>query len=281
MARLIENATLIHRRDLEETLAIFRFELEGGIPDFQPGQFVTIGLPIPADDGKVLWRAYSIASPPSRKEYLELYVRAPLKPFPGKLTAELWKLQLGQTLQHRGITGPFTVEETRPDGTPDLRRLLLVGGGTGVAPFLSYALELERRKVARELIVMHGASYIHELGYDDVLRGLHEETKGAGEDRFRLRYVPSISRPSDVVNEGWTGETGRIETLLLPRDGSKLSRIEELLSAELTPDNFFCHVCGYDGTVKAVSAVLEPKGFRNRRNKRPDGTYDLKVESYG
>ena len=43
------------------------FDLEGGVPDFQPGQFVTLGLPDPDPerDGKMVWRAYSIASAPS------------------------------------------------------------------------------------------------------------------------------------------------------------------------------------------------------------------------
>jgi ferredoxin--NADP+ reductase len=281
MAKLIETARLTWRRDLNETLALFRFELENGIPDFVPGQFVTLGLPIPQDGDKVLWRAYSIASPPSQKDHLELYIREPLKPFPGKLTSELWKLRIGGTLQHRGITGPFTVEETKPDGAPDSRAVLCVGGGTGIAPFMAYALEMQRRNVPRELIVLHGASHVHELGYDDVLRRIADETKDAPEGSFKLRYVPSVSRPQDEANRGWTGETGRIEALLVPDREGEPSRLERMLGRAITPDVFFVHACGYDGTCKAVTAALEPRGFRSRRNKRPDGSFDLKIESYG
>jgi ferredoxin--NADP+ reductase len=281
MAKLIETARLTWRRDLNETLALFRFELENGVPDFVAGQFVTLGLPIPQDEGKVLWRAYSIASPPSQKDHLELYIREPLKPFPGKLTSELWKLPIGGTLQHRGITGPFTVEETKPDGTPDTRAVLCVGGGTGIAPFMAYALEMRRRDVPRELVVLHGASYVHELGYDETLRRIAEETKDAPAGSFRLRYVPSVSRPQDESNRGWSGESGRIEALLIPDREGEPSRLERMLGREITPDQFFVHACGYDGTCKAVTAALEPRGFRSRRNKRPDGTFDLKIESYG
>jgi ferredoxin--NADP+ reductase len=281
MAKVIENAQLVYRRDLNETLGIFRFELESGVPDFVPGQFVTLGVPLPEEGGKMLWRAYSIASPPSDKAHLELYVRMPLKPFPGKLTSALWKLSVGDTLQHRGVTGPFTVEETKPDGTPDDRAVLCVGGGTGIAPFMAYAVEMQRRNVPRELIVLHGASYVHELGYDELLRTMAAETKDAPADRFRLRYVPSVSRPQDESNRGWTGESGRIESLLIPAVEGEPSKMERMLGREITPDKFFVHACGYDGTCKAVVAALEPRGFRSRRNKRPDGSFDLKIESYG
>ena len=111
MAKPILNATLTAREDLEDTLSIMRFELEGGVPDFEPGQFVTFGLPDidPKREGKMVWRAYSIASPPYRKDCLELYIRWARKPLDGKFTTALWKLPVGATLKHRGTTGPFTI----------------------------------------------------------------------------------------------------------------------------------------------------------------------------
>lgn len=287
MAKPPETATLVYRRDLTDTLAIFRFTLENGIPDYLPGQFITLGLPDPeaeVPDGgspKVVWRAYSIASPPSRKEFMELYIRRPMSPVPGKFTSALWELPIGGTLPHRKVTGPFTIEDTRPDGSPDDRTLLLVGGGTGVAPYVAYVLELQRRGVAREAVVVHGASYVVELGYDELLRGIENETRDAGPDAFRLRYVPSISRPREEPNAGWSGEIGRAETLLQPPEGGGRSRIEEILDRDLVPGNFFVHVCGYDGTCKASQAVLEPRDFRGFRQKRGDGSFDLKIESYG
>src|SRR6185295_9865658 len=148
--------------------------------DFKPGQFVTLGLPVTGDNGKVAWRAYSIASPPSEKAHVELYIRHAIKPVPGKFTSELWALPVGGMLQHRGITGPFTVEETYPSGQQDRRSLLLIAGGTGIAPFIAYAEELWRRRVPRQVMVLHGASYVEELGYRDVLQRIERETESAG-----------------------------------------------------------------------------------------------------
>ena len=49
---------------------IFRIKpSESKVPDFKAGQFVTIGLHVPSE-GKIVRRAYSIASPPEQKKCL-------------------------------------------------------------------------------------------------------------------------------------------------------------------------------------------------------------------
>ena len=100
MAKPILNATLVKREHLTDTLDVLEFELEGGVPDFQPGQFVTLGLPDhdPDAEGKMLWRAYSIASAPSEKRHVELYVRWARTPVDRKLTTMLWKMPIGGQL---------------------------------------------------------------------------------------------------------------------------------------------------------------------------------------
>ena len=281
MAKPIQTARLTWREDVTDTLARFRFDLDGGVPDFLPGQFVTLGLPDDEKPGKLLWRAYSIASAPSTKEHLELYIRRPMSPVPGRFTSALWKLPIGGELAQRGITGPFGVEEKLPSGAPDQRRLLLVGGGTGIAPYVAMAVEMKRRATPREVIIVHGASYVDELGYRDLFQAMEQETRSAGPDAFRLRYVASISRPKEPKNAGWTGDCGRAESLFVAPEGGGPSRMERLLDEPITPERFFVHVCGYDGTCKGVLAVLEPRGFRGFRQRREDGSFDLKIESYG
>jgi ferredoxin--NADP+ reductase len=281
MAKPILAATLLERQDLTDSLSIFRLELEGGIPDFEPGQFVTLGFPDPEREGKMVWRAYSIASAPSEKRYLELYIRLARAPVPGKFTTALWDLPLGATLKHRGVTGPFTIESAWPDGRPDERRLLLIGGGTGLAPFVSMAVEFERRGLGRELVLCHGASYVTELAYASLLAEMEERTRGAVPGEFRLRYLPTISRPQEESNASWSGETGRVEALLQAPAPGQRSRLEEILGTALTPEDFACFACGYGDTVQAVIDALEPRGFRTRKAKREDGSYDIKSESYG
>ncbi len=281
MARPPKNAKLTYRYDLNSTLSIFRFDLEGGVPDYAPGQFITLGLPVPSENDKIVWRAYSIASPPEQKEYLELYIRWPLKPVPGKLTTELWKMKIGDPIQWREPTGSFVVENKMPDGTPDNRRLVLVGGGTGLAPFVAYSMHLRHVGGKRQILVLHGASYVDELGYRDVLLDLEKHSIADGRRNWNFHYVATISRPKEEKNKGWTGHGGRVETLLMGDDGAGSSPAERLIGETFTPQNTFLHICGYDDTIKAVLGVMEPRGFLTRKVKRSDGSYDIKFESYG
>jgi ferredoxin/flavodoxin---NADP+ reductase len=68
---VVENKGIItYIRILKEDLEILRIVPDGGtVPEFKAGQFVTLSLPNP-DEGKVVRRAYSIASPPEKKNIL-------------------------------------------------------------------------------------------------------------------------------------------------------------------------------------------------------------------
>jgi ferredoxin--NADP+ reductase len=145
---------------------------------------------------------------------------------------------------------------------------------------VSYARELQASDTPRELVVCHGASYVEELGYRSELSAMEAATAHAGTNSFKLRYVPTISRPDASANAGWQGQTGRVESLI-QRSGEGRSKLEELLDVDLTPEEFFSYVCGFANTVKSAEAALTERGFLNRRNRREDGSFDLKVESYG
>ena len=48
-------ATLTYTQLLKEDLGIFRLVPEDGvIPDYKPGQFLTIGMPVPGEDNKIV-----------------------------------------------------------------------------------------------------------------------------------------------------------------------------------------------------------------------------------
>ena len=89
---------LTYIRVLKEDLSIFRITPnESSVPDFKAGQFVTIGLHIPSE-GKIIRRAYSIASQPEQKKYFELIIRWVRKPVPGRLTTEMFNKTEGDEI---------------------------------------------------------------------------------------------------------------------------------------------------------------------------------------
>lgn len=258
---------ITYRENLTPDLAIIRVQPADGstVPDFKAGQFVALGLKVDGDD-KITYRAYSLSSPPEEKRHFEFYIKWATEPVMGKFTSALFKMGGSGELYWRRPAGAFTIEDKKADGSSETRRLVLVASGTGVAPFISYALHLKSAGLKREIMLLHGAKYAQELGYRDTLKRL-----AASDPSFK--YLPTVSRPDHPLSQGWRGSTGRVEALL----GSQL---EKAAGEKVTPENSFFHICGYQGTIDSVVAVLGQLGFVTNRSKRKDGSFDIKIETY-
>ena len=265
-----------------EDLGIFRIKpLDGQVPDFKAGQFVTLGLPVKSEGGKIVRRAYSIASPPEQKRYFELYIRWVKKPVPGRFTTELFERKEGDEILWLKPTGPFGLVDQWPDGRKEERRIVMIAGGTGLAPFISMSLHLKHKRDGREIIVLHGASYITELGYKELLTALEEESIDGKDSRWRFKYRASISRPNEFLNRSWGGHKGRVETFLQVNPDTNKSALEELVGEKITPENTMFYICGWQGTVDGALQYLKPLGFVEEKHKRQDKTFDVRYESYG
>ena len=275
-------ATITYIQLLKEDLGIFRLvPNDGQVPDFQAGQFITIGMPNPTENNKIVRRAYSISSHPENRKYIELVIRWVRKPIPGRLTTQLFNAKAGDEVSWIKPTGAaLSINEKLPDGSKDERRIVCVGGGTGLAPFVSFAQHLHDVNDKREIIVLHGASYVDELSYRELLTELENESLDKGKDKWNFKYRASISRPQEWFNRSWGGQTGRVEKFLRPTEGGK-SPLEELVGDKITKDNTIFYVCGWQGTIDGCMDFLKPKGFVTQQEKREDGSFELKFESYG
>ena len=275
-------ATITYVQLLKEDLLIMRIvPKEVPVPDFEAGQFLTLGLPNPAESGKIVRRAYSIASHPENKEYIEFVIRWVRKPLPGRLTTQIFNVKEGDEILWLKPSGrALGISEELANGEKDTRRIICIGGGTGLAPFVSFAQHLHDTKDKREIIVLHGASYVDELSYKDLLTGLEDESIANGKDEWNFKYRAAISRPQEWFNRSWAGQIGRVETFLRPRD-SGLSPLEEVIGEKITQQNTIFYVCGWQGTIDGVMDFLKPKGFITEHDKREDGSFEVKYESYG
>jgi ferredoxin--NADP+ reductase len=275
-------ATVTYVQLLKEDLMIMRLvPNDGVVPQYEAGQFITIGLPNPNEGNKIVRRAYSIASHPENRKYIELVIRWVRKPIPGRLTTQLFNAKAGSEISWIKPTGTaLRINEKLPDGRKDERRIVCIGGGTGLAPFVSFAQHLHAVGDKREIVVLHGASYVDELSYKDLLTDLEYDSLDRGKDKWNFKYRASISRPQEWFNRSWGGQTGRVETFLRPREGG-MSPLEELVGEKITKENTIFYVCGWQGTIDGVMDYMRPKGFVTEHEKRADGSFEVKYESYG
>lgn len=227
-------AAIAERVDLTAQIASFLIRPDGPPMPFLPGQYVTVGLP---SGGRLVQRPYSIASSARRLDLgYELYVRLVEG---GALTPLLFAARPGDRVALRRPKGRFTLDAA------DGRTHLFVATGCGLAPFMSMLRTLDDDGAPRPAVLLHGVSYAYELGYRDELERL------AADPRWSLRYVPTVSRPHEARNAGWSGRTGRVEAVLP-------SVLAEL---GLAPSATVAYVCGNPEMTVAVEAILRSAGF--------------------
>ncbi len=275
-------ATITYVQLIKEDLVIIRLvPKDGPVPEFQAGQFITLGLPNPVENGKIVRRAYSIASHPENRDYIELVIRWVRKPLPGRLTTQLFNAKEGDEILWLKPAGKaLMINEELANGEKDNRRIVCIGGGTGLAPFVSFAQHFHDTGDKREIVILQGASYVDELSYKDLLTSLEDESIERGKDEWNFKYRAAISRPQEWFNRSWAGQVGRVETFLRPRDNG-ISPLEELVGEEITKENTIFYICGWQGTIDGTMDFLKPKGFVTQHNKREDGSFEVKYESYG
>jgi phenol hydroxylase P5 protein len=229
------NATLVKRVDLNADLAYFWVKFDGEPTPFEPGQYMTTGV---FADGKMWQRPYSVASAPAEAgtDGYELFVRlVPIMRF----TTLLWRLPIGHRMRMIGPKGRFLLE---PD---DRRTHLYVSTGTGIAPFISMIRQSMVDRAPRKTVILNGCSYADELGYVDELASLEADK------RYPLHYVPTISRPADARNAGWTGRTGRVESIVA----------DVCREYSLRPEQTVVYICGNPDMILNSERELMDKGF--------------------
>lgn len=228
-------AIVTSRRDVSSDLWIVRIRPEEQV-SFQPGQYVTVGLP---GETRLLERPYSVASSPRDPE-LEFFLE--LVPG-GHLSPHLYDVPAGgQVYVRREAKGRFLF-----DHTSGHLRHFLVATVTGAAPFLSMLREFaerheEGRPVPYQIALLHAASISRELGYCDELSGYSRRYPW-------FTYVPTVSRP--WADKGWGGELGRAEDVL--------RRYLDTLGFHNSATTVYA--CGNPNMIENVRGVLQRASF--------------------
>ena len=209
---------------------LLRLTLTEGTFVFRAGQAVLAGLVASPTRS-----AYSIASPPSLAAHGTLELLVPADGAFGEDGLDPATV-VGRALGLDGPIGGFGVPAAA-EGAP----LLLVGGGTGIAPLRSVALDRLDRAGAAPMVLLYSARTPDEFAFSEEFAAL---------DRHgRLRVHQTVTRDERVG--AWPGRSGRID--------------DALLEAALPGRDAWCLVCGPAGFVGAVAASLEGLGVPPER----------------
>jgi CDP-4-dehydro-6-deoxyglucose reductase len=156
--------------------------------DFQPGQFVTLDLPIHEKANK-RWRSYSIASWPDGSNIFELLIVLDAQ---GAGTNYLFQeVKVGSELTFRGPQGTFTLHQ------PLEKDLFFICTGTGIAPFRSMLHSIRTQSLAyTNIYLVFGCRSEQDLLYHEEMQELEKTLPG-------FKYLPTLSQQSGPGRAGY------------------------------------------------------------------------------
>lgn len=197
--------------------------------DFTAGQFITMDLPI-GDKRLQRWRSYSIASAPDGSNVLELCI---VRSSEGAGTRYLFEeIAPGATLKFKGPDGGFVLPAQID------KDLVLIGTGTGVAPFRSMIRDLiNSGRPHRKVHLIFGTRDEAGILYRDEFEALARET-----DWFR--YEVALSRQSD-----WPGHKGHVHGIYMEQYQAVRSDVD-------------FYLCGWSNMIdEAVANLMLKLGY--------------------
>lgn len=191
---------------------------------FAAGQFVVVICP---KEGKMIRRAYSIASSPDKEDGVELVIKLVQG---GAVTHWFWSLKEGDRFKVQAPFGKFVLREPI-DFDP-----VFVATGTGIAPFRSMIRQMLPGGFQRRIWLLFGSRYEDKIPYQSEWREL--------QNRYpNFTYIPTISRPSP----DWRGEAGYVQT-----------KIEKFFRE---PAGKKVYICGLNEMIQAVQEACGKQGF--------------------
>lgn len=222
-------AKVLHKKPLTHDILELRLELsEPNQIDFVAGQYVQLESEEYKGKESVM-RAYSISSPPSDKNHVELIIRRVPN---GICTTWVFDyLKEGKTASLSGPYGEFRLSDTDAP-------MICIAGGSGMAPIWSIVRDMKEKGIERKTTYFFGALTQRDLFFLDELRELEKAAPW-------FTFVPALSNEPD--DSGWDGERGLI-TDVVARHFPDTSQHE-------------AYLCGSPGMINACLKVLSQGGM--------------------
>lgn len=150
-----KNFRLIRKEKESENITSFYLKPadDTGIPDFKPGQYITVRVPTPC--GHTTMRNYSLSDKPGMP-HLRISVKreeSPNNAAPEGYVSHILhrNLEVGHVLEVAPPCGEFFLDPA----TSSERPLVLIAGGVGITPIYSMLLSALEKMPARRIILIH------------------------------------------------------------------------------------------------------------------------------
>ncbi len=189
---------------------------------FRPGQFVQVLL---ERGGKIVRRAYSIASASDGNRVIELSVRIVEGGFASNYLAGLKR---GDVLDVEGPFGHFTLQDEISNG------LVFIANGVGCAALKLMIEDAVRRKPAQDVWFFFGVRTDADLLYRDAF-----EAVAASSSNFH--FVPVLSKSNDLRYER--------------------GYVQDAFRKLVKPENQDVYICGLPEMVDEARALCRELGF--------------------
>ncbi|MFR9669000.1 MAG: NADH:ubiquinone reductase (Na(+)-transporting) subunit F [Rikenellaceae bacterium] len=198
------------------------------------------------------YRAYSMANHPAEGNIVMLNIRIATPPFdratnsfvnvnPGICSSYIYSRKPGDKVTVSGPYGEFFL----PEGLPQDKELIFIGGGAGMAPMRSHIMHLfKTEKSARPVSFYYGARALKEVPYLDEFRDIER-------DFPNFKFNLALDRPDPVADEkGERYTAGFVHQVLY----------ETYLKQHEEPENCLYLMCGPPMMISAVENMLDELG---------------------
>lgn len=202
--------------------------VSGALFSYEPGQFLTLEIPVP---GGPLYRTYTISSSPSRPTSLTVTVKAQANSVGTRWMLD--HLRPGMRIRGKGPAGSFSLVNHPLD------KYLFISAGSGITPMMSMTTYLYDAGRDPDIVFVNCARRPSEIIFRDALEHMASRING-----IDLKWVVEETDPYSP----WTGYLGTFNQLMLG-----------LMAQDYLEREVFC--CGPEPFMQAVRDVLIGLGF--------------------
>ncbi|MBW7055411.1 hybrid-cluster NAD(P)-dependent oxidoreductase [Paracoccus bogoriensis] len=205
--------------------------------DYQPGQFITLDLPVDPAKGPAgnVQRTYTISSSPSRPLSISVTVKAQANSIGTRWMLD--HLKPGMRIKAFGPAGIFSFHRH------PARKYLFISAGSGITPMMSMTTWSWDQAQDTDIVFVHAARTPSDIIFRERLEQFAARVPG-----LQLRFT--VEKPEPFKT--WHGYQGRLSQIMLG-----------LMAPDYLDREVFC--CGPEPFMQAVREMLVSLGYDMER----------------